>query len=128
MNNSVSVPKIGRWILVLAFSAGGMLISTTTVFAGQTVETYEFEPLPAPPDVGTNEGEDVLEPEVTIIQREDAVVEEYRIHGQLYGIKITPVIGPPYYLFDADGDGNLEGRIDDPLDRLQVPQWVIFRW
>ena len=51
-----------------------------------------------------------LEPEVSIIKRDDAVVHEYRMNGQLYMIKIEPVVGPPYYLFDSNGDGNNRAR------------------
>jgi hypothetical protein len=34
-------------------------------------------------------------------------VEEYRMNGVLYMVKVTPTVGPPYYLIDTTGDGNL---------------------
>ncbi len=82
-------------------------------------------PLPPPERVEHDEG---MEPEVTIIQREDATVEEYRVNGQLYMVKITPVVGKPYYFVDRDGDGLMESRMSDLYNPTRVPQWVIFSW
>jgi hypothetical protein len=65
------------------------------------------------------------EPEVTIRQEGDKTIQEYRVNGFLYAIKITPKIGKPYFLVRADGDSNFI-RSDNP-DML-IPQWEIFRW
>ncbi|MCF7200832.1 DUF2782 domain-containing protein [Pseudomonas oligotrophica] len=66
------------------------------------------------------------EPEVTIRQEGDRTVEEYRVNGFLYAIKITPKHGKPYFLVRADGnDGNFV-RSDQP-DML-IPSWKIFSW
>lgn len=80
-----------------------------------------------PPPMPADEREE-MEPEVTIIRREDRTVEEYRINGQLYMVKVTPTKGYPYYLVDADGDGNLETRRNELDPRVLVPSWVILRW
>lgn len=91
-------------------------------------EAPALEDLPeAPPPPEAVQSGEPLEPEITIIQKEDATVEEYRIAGRLYMVKVTPVVGPPYYLTDQDGDGRLESRIDGLTDPV-VPQWVIFSW
>ncbi len=79
---------------------------------------------PAPPPL-SNES---LQPEVTIIQRREQTVEEYRINGQLYMVKVTPRKGFPYYLLDTDGDGDLDSRQDELSPRMMVPHWVILRW
>ena len=71
---------------------------------------------------------EALEPEVTIIQKDDQKIEEYRIGGQLYMIKITPKNAPPYYLMDTDGDGNLETRRDDINSTIVGPSWKLFSW
>ncbi len=71
---------------------------------------------------------ETLEPEVTIIQKDDQKIEEYRIGGQLYMIKITPKNAPPYYLMDTDGDGNLETRRDDIDPAVVGPSWKLFSW
>jgi hypothetical protein len=72
-------------------------------------------------------GDQELQPEVTIIQRDGDVVEEYRVGGQLYMVKITPSKGLPYYLVDSDGDGSLETRRNE-LDNPEVVKWRIFSW
>ncbi|MFH2134774.1 MAG: DUF2782 domain-containing protein [Pseudomonadota bacterium] len=63
-------------------------------------------------------------PEVTITQQSETVVEEYRSHGKLYMIKITPKHGVPYYLIDERGDGKF-ARQDNLDSGLRVPQWII---
>lgn len=95
----------------------------------------EFESAPPPPEipqtvpepsVPDTRAEEPL-PEVTIIRRGEEVVTEYRMHGQLYAVKITPAKGPPYFLVDRDGDGSLETRRND-LDSPPIPEWTILRW
>lgn len=82
--------------------------------------------LPAPPPEN-NSQQEVIEPQVTIVQRGENIVEEYRISGRLYMIKITPPKGYPYFLIDTDGDGSLETRRTE-LSNPPIPQWVLFRW
>lgn len=66
------------------------------------------------------------EPDVTVRQDGDRTVEEYRVNGFLYAIKVTPKGGKPYFLVRADGsDGNFV-RSDSP-DML-IPAWEIFSW
>lgn len=85
--------------------------------------------VPAPPDIPDRiqSGEEI-EPEVTIIRTEESVVEEYRINGNLYMVKITPAVGRPYYLIDQNGDGNLETRRNSLGGDVVVPQWILFEW
>ena len=66
-------------------------------------------------------------PDVTIHDNTDQRVEEYRIKGRLYMIKITPKIGKPYYLIDQKGDG-VFARYDGLDTGLKVPQWVVLKW
>lgn len=84
--------------------------------------TEEIEPPPAISD------EEVLEPEVTIRRRGEDTVEEYRINGRLYMIKITPSAGPSYYLVDNDGDGSFTKHMGQIYEDFEVPKWVIFSW
>lgn len=65
------------------------------------------------------------EPDVTIRQDGDKTIQEYRVNGFLYAIKVTPKGGKPYFLVRADGDSNFI-RSDNP-DML-IPQWEIFSW
>lgn len=66
--------------------------------------------------------------EVVIGDDGDTVINEFRVNGQLYMIQITPRKGPPYYLVDSDGDGDLETRRNDLSPNLLVPTWVLKRW
>lgn len=36
------------------------------------------------------------------------VVIQYRVAGQLRMVKVVPFRGPTYYLYDRDGDGNID--------------------
>jgi Protein of unknown function (DUF2782) len=66
------------------------------------------------------------DPDVTIRQDGDRTIQEYRVNGFLYAIKVIPKNGKPYFLVRADGsDGNFI-RSDDP-DML-IPSWEIFSW
>lgn len=87
-----------------------------------------LEPLPEPPELPDPlESGENIEPVVTIIRKDDTVIEEYRVNGQLYMVKVTPAIGPAYYLRDNDGDGAMDPTRYE-LEDLTVPQWVLFTW
>jgi hypothetical protein len=92
-----------------------------------TAQAPDGIPVDAPPPPPPLRSGEALEPEVTIIQQDDRTVYEYRVNGQTYMVKIVPTQGPPYYLIDQDGDGQLESRRFGP-EELQVPMWVLFRW
>jgi len=68
--------------------------------------------------------DEALEPQVTIRKEERGTVQEFRIHGKLYMVKIVPEVGEPYYLVDNDGDGTLESR-SSAVSGVRVPMWVI---
>lgn len=86
----------------------------------------KLEPIPEPPPPPPGMAPDpALEPQVTILKRDGDTIEEFRINGQLYAVKVTPPHGVPYYLMDIRGDGNMQ-RQDSPGDPgLRVPLWVI---
>ncbi len=65
------------------------------------------------------------EPEVTITQQGDKTIEEYRINGFLYAVKVIPKKGKPYFLVRADGD---EGFIHSGKPELRIPSWEIYSW
>ncbi|MDR3054614.1 MAG: DUF2782 domain-containing protein [Zoogloeaceae bacterium] len=80
--------------------------------------------IPPPPNNLQTFSEDLEEPQVTIRKEENSAVEEYRLGGKLYMLKVTPEIGEPYYLVDNDGDGHFETH--SPTDSgVKVPMWVI---
>lgn len=86
-------------------------------------------PIPEPPKLPPQvESGEVLEPEVTIIENDKGTIQEYRVNGQLYMIKVVPIAGPPYYLLDNDGDGQMDVRQEDHPGNVAIPQWVLFSW
>ena len=89
----------------------------------------DLQPLPAvpPPPPEMQAFDDAIEPEVTIVRSERDTREEFRIKGKLYMIKVTPTVGPAYYLVDREGDGRFI-EADIPQSPTKPPMWVIHRW
>jgi hypothetical protein len=108
-------------VLLLSSLAGA-------VCAGDTPPAPDWKPLPPPPALEPNAQDSDLEPQVTITNKGELVVEEYRMGGKLYMLKVTPKIGPPYYMIDDRGDGQFS-RQDGPVGtNLRPPRWVIHRF
>jgi hypothetical protein len=98
------------------------LVMTTQVWADEKSVMEKPPVIPEPLQSGES-----MEPDIDIIQEDDRTVEEYRMNGQLYMIKVTPSIGKPYYLMDSDGDGSLETKSFE-LDSGAVPNWILLEW
>lgn len=83
-------------------------------------------PLPAvpppPPEMAAFDA--ALEPEVVIKKRDGETVEEFRVSGKLYMIKVTPASGPAYYMVDDTGNGQFS-RMEATDSGTRVPRWVI---
>jgi hypothetical protein len=84
-----------------------------------------WQPLPPPPALDPNAQDGDLEPQVTIIKKGDQVIEEFRVGGKLFKIKVIPKIGKPYYLIDERGDGQFSRHDGPDASNLRPPQWVI---
>jgi hypothetical protein len=80
-----------------------------------------------PPPPAVIEGSTATEPQVTIRKDGDRTVSEYRVKGRLYMMKVTPAIGPAYFLIDHRGDGSF-ARLDNLDTGLRVPQWVLLEF
>jgi len=104
--------------------AAAMFCLALSAFA-QSNQPKNLQPLPEAPPPPQPQIDPSLEPEVTIIKRGEETVEEYRVHGKLYMIKVTPFHGVPYYLLDENGTGKFSRR-DDLDNPVKVPMWVIF--
>ena len=116
-------------MLVLGAAAAGLWV-------GAAVAQNDLEkPPPLPPEDAADvpippkiQGEQI-EPTVTIREEEDRRIEEYRLNGQVYMVKITPRVGAPYYYIDTDGDGKLELDMDkQALNPVQPVYWKIKEW
>ncbi|MDO9050141.1 MAG: DUF2782 domain-containing protein [Methylotenera sp.] len=87
------------------------------------VDLQPLEEIP-PPIISADDNPD--EPQVTIIKKQGETIEEYRINGQLYMMKITPAHGVPYYLHKEDQDGSWVNT--GPTPPMSIPKWTIFRF
>ena len=106
----------------LAFSLGAAAQSTQR----PKPPTVPLEELPPPPPMITTRPEP--EPEVTTRTEADRSVQEYRLKGKLYMMRVTPKNGPPYILMDLKGDGTFT-RQENALDNgVRVPQWVLMEF
>jgi hypothetical protein len=112
-----------RILMLLA----ALLLAALPVAAQQSKPPV-LQPLPEPPPPPPGyELDPALEPQVTILKRGTDTVEEYRLAGKLYMIKITPASGKPYYLVDNKGDGKFT-RQDNYDSGIRPPMWVIFQF
>lgn len=74
--------------------------------------------LPPPPEAA---------PTVTIRKVDNGdTVEEYREHGRITMVKVTPLRGPSYTLIDANGDGKLDRR--DTEGPVAPIYWTLYEW
>lgn len=107
-----------------------MRLITALLMSALCASVYAAEapqpaPVPPPPAMDTNEAVD--EPQVTITKETEQTIEEYRVGGKLYMIKVTPKHGKPYFMVDDRGDGKFARQ--DSLDTgFRPPQWVIHRF
>lgn len=110
MRRFIAILLMGLAVSPLAFS--------------EDTKPNNLQPLPEAPPPPTQELDPSLEPQVTIIQRGGDTVEEYRINGQLYMMKVIPRKGVAYYLIDSRGDGQF-ARQDNLDSGVRPPMWVI---
>ena len=54
------------------------------------------------------------------------VVEEYRVNGQLYEVRVRPRVGIPYTLLDTNGDGRLDRR--DSEGPVAPVYYTLYEW
>lgn len=107
-------------VVVMAMAA---VLATLPPAAAQSPANARPIPEPPPPPPGF-ELDPALEPQVTIRKRGEDTVEEYRLGGKLYMLKVTPPGGRPYYLIDEKGDGKF-ARQEAHDSGIRPPMWVI---
>ncbi len=113
-----------------------LLLSLLLVWTTASIAAKESgNPIPTKGPLVSQLSED-LDPSIpgpeTIIRKfEDAQgnqVKEFAINGNIFQIQVIPVNGPPYLLIDNDGDGLFENRLNGYEDKINVPQWVLFKF
>ena len=102
-----------------------LLLASPTALASDGPEPTVTPP---PPPESLRPQDESVEPKVTILRRAWATIEEYSIGGRIYAVKIIPRNGPPYYLYDSDGDGSLETRRDVNPEMPEFNRWQILTW
>lgn len=89
--------------------------------------TVAAQDVPIPPKKLPPPGEDVG-PTVTIRSSDNGDrVEEYREGGKVYMVRITPLRGKPYYLYDDDRNGRLD-RSDADRHTIAPVYWTLYEW
>ena len=130
--SQVSIPTVVAFCLLAAVAlagdvhaADGLLPAVTidTGSAGDTSDDLKRRVVP-----NASSADEELEPQVVIRQSGENTIEEYRVNGQLFKVKVTPAAGPAYFMIDTDGDGVMDQRYDRQGDEVMTPQWVLFKW
>ena len=95
-------------------------------------EAYDPEMLEdAPPpvlDERARQQQLLEEADITLIERPDATIREYRVGGRLFMVEVIPRVGRPYYLIDSTGDGQMDTRRNRLGPNFIAPQWILFQW
>lgn len=129
LNKGRAVMKINN---LYCLGLAALLTMPISVFA-QEAKAPQPLPTPAdatpleeipPPVLGNEQNAD--EPEITIVKKKGETIEEYRVNGQLYMMKVTPEHGVPYYLHKEDQEGIWIN--DGPNKPVAIPKWTIFRF
>lgn len=122
----VTMPNAMRFFLVIFLSIGGTaLLAQEDLEKPPPIPPVDAEEIPIPPKIQDEQ----IEPTVTIREEDERLIEEYRMNGQVYMVKITPRVGLPYYYIDTDGDGRLELDPDQQaLNPVQPVYWKIKEW
>ena len=112
--------------LLLAFASSAALAQQpATTQAPPTAQESAGVPIPEKIPAPASEAN---APTVTIRASENGdVVEEYRQNGQVFMVRITPVRGVPYYLYDDDRNGRLD-RSDAEKNDISPVYWTIYEW
>lgn len=90
----------------------------------------KIDDVPPPPNVLVEPRSDAkIEPQVTTrIDKDGQKIEEYRVKGKLYKMRVVPENGKPYWLIDAKGDGSFARSDTGLTPNNSVPMWVLLEW
>ena len=121
-----------QWKLLPAIAATAVLILLPGSLPAQDdlakpppIPPADAEDVPIPPKIQ----EEQIVPTVTIREEEERMIEEYRLDGQIYMVKVTPRGGIPYYYIDTNGDGKLELDMDQSaMNPVQPVHWKVKEW
>ncbi len=113
-----------RWTLVaLPLLAPGLALAQNAPDAPAPPPPPIPEPLP--PKIQNQD--DQIQPQVVIRQEDGRTVEEYSVGGVVYMVKVTPDVGPAYYLLDTTGDGDFDSR-HEHMEPVRPAHWKLIQW
>ncbi len=123
--------RAGLRALALILACASMTLS-----ASLSAQDELEKPPPIPPEeagdapIPPKVQQEQIEPTVTIREEEERLIEEYRMNGRLYMVKVTPKEGGlSYYYIDTDGDGTLElDESQRALNPVQPVHWKVLEW
>jgi hypothetical protein len=128
-----------RWFMVVALLG---------LFVAPLVQGQELADVPPPPEIPDEAYDPEMlegapppvlderarqqqlleEADITLIERPDAMIREYRVGGRLFMVEVIPRVGRPYYLIDSTGDGQMDTRRNRLGPNFVPPQWILFQW
>lgn len=122
MRSPISFKKSlpARLLVLLLYLPAGLALAQQP----PNLEPLPKDQVPPPPQIKAEPG---TEPVITTTKRGEDTVEEFRIGGRLFMIRVTPPNAPPYVLMDNDGAGTFTPSAGpaDNVSNLRVPMWVI---
>ena len=103
-----------------------LIICSFSVIAEPPPGSMQLPEPPPLPEEYVQEAEENSETkaDVTIRRDKKKVIEEYRINGRLYMVRITPKGGKPYYIKYSEDGNVIRGELED----IQTPYWKLFEW
>ena len=103
-----------------------LLLATSAASAQDPAPAPVVPPPPLPDKIEQLPPPDAA-PTVNIRRLDNGdTVEEYRLNGQLYEVRVRPQNGPSYLLLDVNGDGRLDRRdTDGPIAPVY---WTLYEW
>ena len=105
-----------RYAIILALLA-------SPLHAADAPKPEKLEPIPEPSASAVA----TAEPEVTVKKRGNERIEEFRLKGRLYMIKVYPAVGPAYTLIDDQGNG-VFNRTDGRRTPGVPARWDVLSW
>jgi len=103
------------------------LLAATLFLALAAAPAPAAKDVPIPKKIPSPVSEETA-PTVTIRSTEGGDrVEEYSEGGKVYMVRVTPVRGAPYYLYDDDRNGRLD-RTSADRNAISPVYWTIYEW
>ncbi len=113
-------------LILLALFAGTAAMAQQPAPAPEQTPSETRAPDPLPDKIRAEDDPSSM-PAVTIRKQDNGdVVQEYRLNGQLYMVKVTPPNGIPYTLMDTNGDGKLDSS--DAQGPIGPVYYTLYRW